>query len=80
MIDLLAWLGVFLLSACGIPQAWKAWKTKSSGDISWGFLCMWGIGELCMLPYASYPLQPILLINYTCNLICIAIIVRYKFH
>ena len=25
-------------------QTWKCWRTKSAEDLSWGFLCMYGLG------------------------------------
>jgi len=69
-----------LLGACGVPQAWKAYQTKSAGDISLGFLLMWGMGDVLGLIYNYLALgnNLILLTNYLVNLLIVLIILRYK--
>ena len=80
MLTAIGILANILLGACGVPQAWKAYKTKSAGDISLGFLLMWGMGDICGFIYAYYALNAnlILLSNYSVNLVIVLIILRYK--
>jgi uncharacterized protein with PQ loop repeat len=77
MADAIAWIGSMLLAACAIPQAFKCYKTKSSGDFSIAFLLMWGAGEALLLIYAVHIGEVALVINYLTNLIIVVVILRY---
>lgn len=78
-MELIGWLGSILLAACGMPLAWQSFKQKHSNGISNTFLAMWLVGELLtfayILPKQDYPL----LFNYSLNIICIVVVIRYKF-
>lgn len=78
MIDIAGWIGSILLAVCAVPQAWLSWRQGHSNGLSALLLLLWGVGEAFTLVYtvaqADYPL----VVNYTCNLILIAVIARYK--
>lgn len=81
---MIGWLGSLLLSFCGLPQAIKTYQTKKADDLSWGFLGMWGAGEIFTFIYViennlnkgefQYPL----LANYTINTIIIVYLIYVK--
>lgn len=78
-MEIIGWAGGMLLAFCGMPLAWQSYKQKHSDGVSVPFLTMWMIGEILLfiyvLPMANLPL----LLNYGANIICIAVVIRYKF-
>ena len=74
----IGWLGSILLAFCGLPQAIESIKTKSSEGLTWGFIGMWFIGEICTFIYILPTLNLPLLFNYTANIIFLAIIIYFK--
>jgi MtN3 and saliva related transmembrane protein len=46
----LGYVGGLLMGVAFIPQVWKAWKTKSTKDISYGWQILYLVG--CILNYA----------------------------
>jgi uncharacterized protein with PQ loop repeat len=44
--ELIGWAGGVVLSICAVPQVYRTWKTKRAGDLSWGFLLLWFVGEI----------------------------------
>lgn len=75
----LGWLGGIFLAVCGIPEAYKSWKNKKC-DIGYGFLGLWLAGEVFTLIYL-FSLQTTiwsLILNYSCNILCICVMLRYK--
>lgn len=78
MLENIGWLGSILLAFCGLPQAIESYKTKSSEGLTWGFIGMWFIGEICTFVYILPKMDLPLLLNYTANIIFLAIIIFYK--
>ena len=77
-MEVVGWIGSMLLAICGLPQAYKSFKDKNSRGISWGFLILWGSGELITLIYIT-PMNSLpLIVNYSLNSIFIAVIIYYK--
>ena len=74
----IGWLGSILLAFCGLPQAIESYKTKSSEGLTWGFIGMWFIGEICTFIYILPKMDLPLLLNYTANIIFLSIIIFYK--
>lgn len=74
----IGWLGSILLAFCGLPQAIESIKTKSSEGLTWGFIGMWFIGEICTFIYILPKMDLPLLLNYTANIIFLSIIIFYK--
>ena len=74
----IGWIGSILLAFCGLPQAIESYKTKSSEGLTWGFIGMWFIGEICTFVYILPRLDLPLLFNYTANIIFLSIIIFYK--
>ena len=74
----IGWLGSILLAFCGLPQAIESIRTKSSEGLTWGFIGMWFIGEICTFIYILPKMDLPLLLNYTANIIFLAIIIFYK--
>ena len=77
-MEYIGWIGSILLAFCGLPQAIESYKTKSSAGLTWGFLIMWGVGELFTIVYIIPKWHWPLIFNYTANIIFISIIVYYK--
>ena len=79
MLELIGWIGTSLLAMCALPLAYESYKNKHSNGISNIFIAMWLIGELLtfayVLPKKEYPL----LFNYGLNIVCLAVVIRYKF-
>lgn len=77
-METIGWFGSILLAFCGAPQAWETFKTKSAKGLNWGFLLMWGIGELFTIAYIIPKWHWPLIFNYTANIFFISVIVFYK--
>jgi uncharacterized protein with PQ loop repeat len=80
MIELIGWLGAFCFAICGLPQAIKCYQTKRADDMSWLFLILWGLGEVCMIGYTVLALDSnaLLLANYLANGAFLSVIIYYK--
>ena len=74
----IGWIGSILLAFCGLPQAWESYKTKSSAGLTWGFLFMWFVGELCTFAYILPKMDLPLMFNHGANIIFLIIIIYYK--
>jgi len=77
-MEYIGWIGSILFAACGIPQAYESYNKGNSNGLTWAFLLMWFFGEVLTLIYIIPKLDYPLLFNYSCNLICLLIILRYK--
>ncbi len=75
---ILGWLGSLCLAICGVPQAWQSHKDKHSHGISWGFLLLWAFGEVFAGAYVWDKVDAPLLINYSINILIVAVILYYK--
>ena len=78
MIDALGWLGGGMLAVCGIPQAIQCIRDKHARGLNWGFVGLWGMGEILTLAYVFPKLDWPLIVNYSINLAFLAPIVYYK--
>ena len=78
MFDTVGWIGGVLLAFCGIPQAYKSWKEKSSEGLSWSFLLMWGFGEVFLLMYAVPKMLLPVMFNLSINILTVLVIIYYK--
>ena len=80
-MELIGWVGSFLLTFCGVPMAWQSFKEGHSTGVNMIFLQMWLWGEVFTLIYVAA--QPELLIpliaNYIFNIIMILVILKYKY-
>jgi uncharacterized protein with PQ loop repeat len=79
-MEILGWVGGLCLAVCAFPQAVKVHKDKNADGTSHGMLWLWMIGEVFTLLYVllekfSYPL----LINYSLNIVFVAVIFYYKY-
>ena len=77
-MEIIGWIGGILLAFCGLPQAIESSKTGKSDGLTWGFLIMWGVGELFTIVYIIPKWHWPLIFNYTANIIFISIIAYYK--
>jgi len=84
IFEVIGWIGAILFCLCGVPQALRTYRTKSTTDISWWFLWMWYIGEILTLIYVMYTSisneywQASLLTNYIFNICIITYIIAMK--
>lgn len=78
-MELLGWISAISLSLCGIPQAWRAYKTKTVEGLSDWFIISWSLGEILGVIYVisigSWPL----IVNYFVNLIACIVLVKYRY-
>lgn len=78
MLNLLGWIGSVCFAICAIPQAWETFRKGRAEGVSWIFLILWLVGELCTLIYVLPQKNWPLLLNYIGNLCCLLVIIRYK--
>jgi len=78
IFEIMGWLGSICLAICGIPQAWQSYKDKHSHGISWGFVLLWAFGEIFALAYVYDKLDLPLLLNYSTNILILAVILYFK--
>lgn len=78
MMDYLALIGAAAFSLCVIPQAYACYKRGSSLGMTWSFLLLWFIGEVCFVIYYTYKDDIPLLINYVVNGLSLSVIIFYK--
>lgn len=78
MSSWLGWIGSICFAVCGVEEAYKAYLHKRC-DIGWWMLITWQIGEMATLLaiIVDAPLT-YLLFNYAINLLCISIMIWYK--
>lgn len=76
LIQILGWLGAFLLAVCGLPQLFKTIKTKNFDSLSITFIWCWLLGELFLFTYVVYEaFKWPLLFNYGINIgVCVIIL------
>ena len=79
-MDALGWMGATLLAFCGVPEMIRALKTKQC-LLSWGFLFMWGAGEiLTLIPVVGKDLGAFLVMNYSVNIAIILVLIYFKIY
>lgn len=74
----IGWIGSIMLAFCGLPQAWESIRMGHSRGLTWGFLSMWFVGELCTFLYILPKMDLPLLVNYSANIMFLIIIIFYK--
>lgn len=78
MIEAIGYLGGLFLAICGFPELIRTIKDKKC-HLGWAFLLLWFFGEVLMLVYILFkPWDYPLILNYTLNLIMVAVMVYYK--
>jgi uncharacterized protein with PQ loop repeat len=78
--EIFGFMSTLCLALCGIPQAYKCFKTGNAKGLSVLFLFSWLVGEILLIPYAIYLDCAIpILINASINLIIVSIIFRYYY-
>ncbi len=77
MINAIGWIGAFLMSFCGIPEAVRSYKNKNC-CAGWGLLGMWGSGEVLLMIYICFKWDAALFFNYVVNILCIATLIYFK--
>lgn len=76
---IVATTGALCLGICPIPQTWKCFQTGKAEDISWAFLLLWFIGDICLLYYGIVAHLPIaIVLNNVLNALCISVIAYHK--
>lgn len=79
-MEIIGWVGSFLLTFCGVPMAWQSYRDGHSDGINMLFLHMWLWGEVLVLAYVlaqTIMLYP-LIANYAFNIVVILVILKYK--
>lgn len=78
MLGVVGWVGSVCFSLCALPQAVTSARQGHSNGISWLFLVLWLIGEVCTIAYVLPKLDYPLLLNYFGNLLCLIVLIHYK--
>lgn len=78
MLELVGWVGSIAFALCGLPQAVQSYKDKHSDGITWGFISLWFIGELCTLVYVMPKGHWPLIFNYLGNILFAGTIIYFK--
>jgi uncharacterized protein with PQ loop repeat len=75
LINIIGWLGAFLLATCSLPQLIKTIKTKKFEGLSLTFVIWWLLGEIFTLSYIFHvAFKWPLIFNYTINILATSII------
>ena len=80
MIELVGYVGALCFAFCAMPQAIKCHREKSADGLSWLFLILWLVGEICVSIYTYFTIGMLnpLMLNYAGNLIFLTVMIYYK--
>lgn len=79
-MEVLAWVGGFMLAICAFPQAVECYKQKHARGVSTGMLLLWFFGEVFLAIYSWSRIDNIaLFLNYFTNVVLLLIVLKYKF-
>lgn len=77
-VDIAGWIGAGFWTVCGLPQAYRCFKTKSAKGLSGLYLSLWWLGFIgsliYIIPQHRYPI----LINYLVGCFNFTIMSYYK--
>lgn len=76
-MELISYVGSFLLAFCGLPELIRTIRNKRC-DIGYGMLLSWLIGEILVLIYTVSKQEYALVINYSINTLIVSIMCYYK--
>lgn len=76
-MELIGYISGIMLALCGLPEAIRSVRNKRC-DIGWGLLLMWLGGEIGLLIYEFKTMAIPRLLNYSCNIIFINIMIYWK--
>lgn len=74
-VDEMGAIGGALLALCAVPEL-VATMRRGRCLLSWGFLAMWGTGEVLLLAYTWGDWR--LALNYGANAAIVAVLVGYR--
>jgi len=77
-METIGWIGSILFAICAVPQAYHTQRMGHCRGLTWSFLLCWLGGELFTIAYVLPKMDVPLLFNYSINLICLLIMLRYK--
>ena len=77
-MEIVGWIGSFLFSICGIPQAIQSYRDGHTRGLTWGFLAAWLGGEILTLAYVLPKADWPLITNYAVNLFFLGVLLYYK--
>jgi uncharacterized protein with PQ loop repeat len=77
-MQILGIIGNACLALCAVPQAIKCFKTQKAEGLSFWFLVLWYVGEICTLFYVIDLMNFLLFMNYFVNVVCLSIIIAVK--
>jgi uncharacterized protein with PQ loop repeat len=81
MPSIFGWIASFCFFVCGAPQAYKSFQEKNSDGMSSLTLFFYMSGELSLLiaTFLQTPENYALLSGTAFNIVCLCIVLRYKF-
>lgn len=80
-MEIVGYVGAFLLAICAFPQAISSIITGNSNGLSHTFLWSWLIGEILMLTFTLNTIGPSgpFFYNYLVNTVLLGIITCFKY-
>ena len=76
-MELIGYTSGLMLALCGLPEAIRSVRNKRC-DIGWGLLLLWLGGEVGLLIYELKTMAIPRLLNYSCNILFISIMIYWK--
>ena len=77
MIEIIGYIGSFLLAICGFPLAYRSWKEGHSKNVDKTFFYIWFFGEVfCFIYVLALDKLPLIL-NYGVNLVLLLVVFKY---
>ncbi len=75
MVEVLGLIAGFFTTVAFIPQALKSWKSKSSKDMSWGWIILVTIGVFLWLVYGILANDvPVIAANFFTELFALSVL------
>lgn len=79
MWKVISWIGAFGFAVCAVPQVVETVKKRNADGLSWGFLLLWLLGEVCTFAYVLHDIHSLpLTVNYIINGLSLLILIYYK--
>lgn len=80
-MEVIGWLGSIFFAICCIPQAFMSYRKRDASNISWLFLVMWILAEVCSIVAmigGGLPWSTAIMFNYILNSCCLVVILYVK--
>jgi MtN3 and saliva related transmembrane protein len=80
MTALIGLVACSLTTTAWLPQLWRTWRTRSAGDLSWGYLAVTATGMGTWLTYGALVADFAVVVTNVLTLSLVAALVVLKVH